>query len=88
MANRPFHETISDLITDPSVEKNGLEVLGFLLRITIIPANHDAIASAYRERLLEFGIGDVAKTVDSILAQKPKPMTEEEQAKEATEGRR
>lgn len=83
---RPFHETIVDAIR--SVRNKDLvqlALLGNLIRGTRIPAGHDEIIAAWREQvvgthLLEWGPG--LDVVVSILAQKPKPMTEEEMINE------
>ena len=47
---RPFHETIVKAITTAH-NSEVLYILAWLIKATIIPANHDQIAAAWKERL-------------------------------------
>ena len=84
---RPFHETIVDAISDPLIGPTGVLAFGDLLRMTKILENHDAIAEAWTRRLEMLGFPDNMGTATSILAQKPKPMTEEEMIKDTLDRR-
>ncbi len=68
---RPFHESIVDALRKARGDRE-LSPLLYLLRMTKIPKNHDAIIAAWDERRREMGwLGsDYDRVTEGLLQQK------------------
>lgn len=69
MAKKPFHESIIDVI-NALVTVEDVGVIAVLLRITVIPEDHDKIIEAWTAKLKQLEFKDDFGVIAAISGQK------------------
>ncbi len=68
----PFHESVVIAIRAASTREE-LDFLGYLIRWTLIPKNHDAIITVLKRRMTDMGIADMEGVLEHIESQRTQP---------------
>ncbi len=74
MQKKPFHESIVDLLCSTNVvgafALPSLPMIGEILKVTLLPANHDAVIKAWEDQCIRFGHKDTMGVAESLRAQR------------------